>query len=129
VNPASFDIENRLWPRPTDPNYSAAAGGSAGLASATSLGVSTSASAASNGRIIRDHFVIFPSLQPFARKDSGLVEPGNPTNDAIYSTPGEYLYSPQHPANVYRLKRIRSSPSRQPTCSGSRVRCRCPTAS
>ena len=102
VNPASFDIENRLWPRPTDPNYSAAAGGSAGLASATSLGVS--ANAASNGRIIRDHFVIFPSLQPFARKDSGLVEPGNPTNEAIYSTPGEYLYSPQHPANVYRLK-------------------------
>ena len=104
VNPASFDIENRLWPRPTDPNYSAAAGGTAGLASAASLGAASSASATIGGRIIRDHFVIFPSLQPFARKDSGLVDPGNPTNDAIYSTPGEYLYSPQHPANVYRLK-------------------------
>jgi hypothetical protein len=104
VNPASFDIENRLWPRPTDPNYSAAAGGTAGLASSASLGVSASASAASTGLIIRDQFVIFPSLQPFAKKDSGLVEPGNPTNEAIYSTPGEYLYSPQHPANVYRLQ-------------------------
>ncbi|MEP7002299.1 MAG: hypothetical protein ABI969_17550, partial [bacterium] len=104
VNPASFDIENRLWPRPTDPNYSAAAGGSAGLASAASLGIASSASASSTGRIIRDHFVVFPSLQPFAKKDSGLVEPGNPTNEVIYSTPGEYLYSPQHPANVYRLK-------------------------
>ena len=104
VNPASFDLENRLWPRPTDPNYSAAAGGTAGLASAASLGAFASASATSSGRIIRDHFVIFPSLQPFAKKDSGLVEPGNPTNEAIYSTPGEYLYSSQHPANVYRLK-------------------------
>ena len=104
TNPASFDVENRLWPRPSDPNYSAAAGGSAGLASAASLGSASSASAASGGRIIRDHFVIFPSLQPFARRDSGLVVPGNPSNDAIYVTPGEYLYSPQHPANVYRLK-------------------------
>ena len=104
TNSASFDIENRLWPRPTDPNYSAAAGGSAGLASAASLGTASSASASSSGRIIRDHFVIFPSLRPFARRDSGLVVPGNPSNEAIYVTPGEYLYSTQHPANVYRLK-------------------------
>ncbi|MES2177618.1 MAG: cell surface protein SprA [Gemmatimonadota bacterium] len=104
TNPASFDIENRLWPRPTDPNYSAAAGGSAGLASAASLGASAGASASATGRIIRDHFIVFPSLQPFARKDSGLVVAGNPTNEAVYSTPGEYLYSTQHPATVYRIK-------------------------
>ena len=104
VNPASFDIENRLWPRPSDPNYSAAAGGTAGLASAASLSGLTSATAASSGRIIRDHFIIFPSLRPFAGRDSGLVVQGNPTNDLVYSTPGEYLYSTQHPPNVYRLK-------------------------
>ena len=47
VNPADFDIENRLWPRPTDPNYSAAAGGSGGLASTASLGIASSAAAVS----------------------------------------------------------------------------------
>ncbi|HEU4719822.1 MAG TPA: cell surface protein SprA [Gemmatimonadaceae bacterium] len=104
VNPADFDIENRLWPRPTDPNYSAAAGGSAGLASTSALGIASSAAAASGGKIIRDYFVVFPSLQPFARRDSGLVVPGNPSNEAVYTTPSEYLYSPQHPASVYRLK-------------------------
>ncbi|HEV7990385.1 MAG TPA: cell surface protein SprA [Gemmatimonadaceae bacterium] len=104
VNPADFDIENRLWPRPTDPNYSAAAGGSGGLASAASLGLASSAAAATGGKIIRDYFVVFPSLQPFARRDSGLVVPGNPSNEAVYTTPSEYLYSPQHPASVYRLK-------------------------
>ncbi|MEP6733220.1 MAG: cell surface protein SprA, partial [bacterium] len=104
VNPASFDIENRLWPRPSDPNYSAAAGGTAGLASAASFSAATSGSAASSGRIIKDHFVVFPSLRPFAGRDSGLVVVGNPTNEAVYTTPGEYLYSTQHPPNVYRLK-------------------------
>ena len=104
VNSASFDIENRLWPRPSDPNYSAAAGGTAGLASAASLSTGSLASAASSGRIIRDHFVVFPSLRPFAGRDSGLVVQGNPTNEAVYTSPGEYLYSTQHPPNVYRLK-------------------------
>lgn len=104
VNPASFDLENRLWPRPTDPNYSAAAGGTAALMSAASYSSSTIGAASSGGRIIRDHFVIFPSLHPFASQDSGLVVRGNPSNEAIYSSPSEYLYSPQHPANVYRLK-------------------------
>src|SRR6185503_1917991 len=28
----------------------------------------------------------------------------NPTNDAIYTTPGEYLYSVQHPTSIYRLR-------------------------
>ncbi len=101
VNPASFDIENRLWPRPSDPNYSAAAGGTAGLASAASL---SATSAVTTGRIIRDHFVVFPVLHPFSMRDSGLVVPGNPTNELVYTTPGEYLYSTQHPPNVYRLK-------------------------
>ncbi|MEO6527657.1 MAG: cell surface protein SprA [Gemmatimonadaceae bacterium] len=104
VNPAEFDIENRLWPRPTDPNYSAAAGGSGGLATTAALGIASSAAAASGGKIIRDYFVIFPSLRPFARRDSGLVVPGNPSNEAVYTSPSEYLYSPQHPASVYRLK-------------------------
>ncbi len=103
TNPASFDIENRLWPRPSDPNYSAAAGGTAGLASAASFSGSASVNGAS-GRIIRDHFVVFPSLQPLAAQPTGLVVPGNPTNAEVYVTPSEYLYSPQHPANVYRLK-------------------------
>ena len=104
TNPADFDLENRLWPRPSDPNYSAAAGGTAGLASAASLTAFPTTSTNSSGRIIRDHFVVFPALQPFARRDSGLVEPGNPSNEAVYTSPGEYLYSTQHPPNVYRLK-------------------------
>ena len=104
VNPANFDLENRLWPRPSDPNYSAAAGGTASMMSAASLASAATGAPSSSGRIIRDHFVIFPSLQPFARRDSGLVVQGNPSNDAIYSAPSEYLYSSQHPANVYRLK-------------------------
>src|SRR5262249_2624145 len=43
------------------------------------------------------------SLRPFASRSSGLVVAGNPINDAIYTTPGEYLNSPQHPASVYRI--------------------------
>ena len=36
-----------------------------------------------------------------ATRDSSCA--GNPTNDAIYTIPGEYLYSPQHPASLYRM--------------------------
>lgn len=104
TNPASFDLENRLWPRPTDPNYSAAAGGTAGLASVASVSAVATGGTSSAGRIIRDNFVVFPSLRPFARGDSGLVLLGNPTNEAIYTVPSEDLYSPRHPASVYRLK-------------------------
>src|SRR5262249_26789565 len=50
-----------------------------------------------------DYFLVFPSLHPFSARDSGLVAPGNPTNDDIYSIRGEYLYSPQHPASLYRM--------------------------
>lgn len=82
-NPAAFDIDNRLWPRPGDPV--AAIGGTAST------------------RVIRDHYLVFPSLQPFAR--AGLAQPlQNPANDAIYVTPGEYLYSVQHPQTVYSIR-------------------------
>jgi hypothetical protein len=83
TNPSAFDADNRLWPRPGDPVFSL--GGTA------------------NTRVIRDQFLVFPSLQPFAR--AGLAQPAqNPSNDAIYSTPGEYLYSPQHPQSLYRIR-------------------------
>ena len=83
TNESAFDAENRLWPRPGDPNFNV---GAAGL----------------DSRIIADQFVVFPSLRPFA--SSGLVDPGNPTNDTLYTTPGEYLYSAQRPQTVYRLR-------------------------
>jgi len=87
-NPGSFDTDNRLWPRAGDPGFSIAAVPGAGA-----LGSTTGAT---------DQFVIFPSLQPFAR--AGLAQPlGNPANDAIYSTPDIYLYSSQHPQPVFLM--------------------------
>ncbi len=81
-NGAQFDVENRLWPRPNDANISAA--GTTGQ------------------KLIRDYFVVFPSLQPFAR--AGLAQPlANPANDTLYSFPNEYLYSAQRPQSVFRL--------------------------
>jgi len=85
TNNARFDADNRLWPRPNDPNRILAQGGG------------------SPEDIIRDYFLVFPSLQPFAR--AGLVGPlENPANDTIYRTPGEYLYSTRHPQSFYRLR-------------------------
>ncbi len=85
-NAARFDAENRVWPRRHDPDLSA--------------GVTDTSEA---GRIIRDRFVIFPSLEPFSRR--GLArDPSVPANDSIYRTPNEYLYSPQHPQSFYRLR-------------------------
>ena len=82
TSPSAFDVDNRLWPRPGDPIFSL--GGTAST------------------RVVRDQYLIFPSLQPFAR--AGLAQPAsNPSNDAIYVTPGEYLYSPQHPQSLYRI--------------------------
>ncbi len=82
TNSSSFDVENRLWPRPADPNV--VIGGGEAVP------------------IIRDHFLVFPSAEPFAR--SGLAGSlGNPSNDTLYRTPGEYLYSAQRPAAVYRI--------------------------
>ena len=84
TNSARFDADNRLWPRPNDPNQLIAQGGGA-------------------DEIIRDNFLIFPSVQPFAR--SGLAGPAeNPANDTIYTTPGEYLYSARHPQSFYRMR-------------------------
>jgi len=84
TNNARFDNDNRLWPRPNDPNRLVAEGG--GMAD-----------------VFRDHFLIFPSVQPFAR--AGLVGPvQNPANDSIYRTPPEYLYSTRHPQSFYRLR-------------------------
>ena len=93
ANPAEFDAENRLWPRRSEAVFNLGAG----------------AVDVRNGQpldpafVIRDYFLVFPSLHPFSARDSGLVVPGNPTNDDIYTIPGEYIYSPQHPASLYRL--------------------------
>ncbi|MDQ8164275.1 MAG: cell surface protein SprA, partial [Gemmatimonadota bacterium] len=82
-NPTAFDAEARVWPRRGDPVLALA--GSA----ATS--------------VVRESFVIFPSLQPFGR--AGLArDPANPANDAIYTTPNEDLYSALHPQTVFRLR-------------------------
>jgi hypothetical protein len=93
TNPAEFDYENRLWPRTGDGIFNLGAG-----APDVSGGQSTDVA-----QVIRDYFLVFPSLQPFAARDSGLVVAGNPANPAIYTIPGEYLYSPQQPASIYRL--------------------------
>jgi hypothetical protein len=85
TNPAAFDVENRVWPRPNDPNVSLAFGADG-----------------AQQPLIRDLFVFFPSLQPFAR--AGLAQPAaNPANDTLYRYPNEYLYSAQRPQALYRL--------------------------
>ncbi len=83
TNTSTFDLENRLWPRPSDPNFELSLGASA-------------------AQVIRDHFLVFPSLRPFAR--NGLAGPLNPTNDTIYTTPSEYVRSAQRPASVYHIR-------------------------
>ena len=83
TNSSSFDLENRIWPRPSDPNFELSLG---------SPGAHT----------IRDQFLIFPSTKPFA--SNGLAVGGNPTNDTIYSTPPEYVRSPQRPEAVYHIR-------------------------
>ena len=93
TNPASFDYQNRLWPRQSDGVFNLGAG-AADIRNGQSSDVA---------KLIRDYFLILPSLHPFSARDSGLVVPGNPTNDAIYTIPGEYLYSQQHPAGLYRF--------------------------
>lgn len=81
TNSGAFDVENRVWPRPQDPNR---------LAGATTQ------------KLIRDNFIVFPSLQPFAR--AGLAQPfANAANDTLYTYPNEYLYSTQRPQSIFRL--------------------------
>ncbi|MGI8618941.1 MAG: cell surface protein SprA, partial [Gemmatimonadaceae bacterium] len=83
TNSSTFDFENRLWPRPSDPN----------------LQVGFTATSA---RIINDQFLVFPSVRPFA--SDGLASGGNPSNDAIYSTPSEHLNTAQRPRALYHLR-------------------------
>ena len=83
TNTSSFDVENRLWPRSTDPDYA--------------LGVGVFGT-----QIIRDQFLVFPSVRPFA--SNGIAGTVNPHNDTLYTTPGEYLASPQRPPAVYHLR-------------------------
>ena len=85
TNASAFDVENRVWPRPNDPNFSAAFSGASG-----------------QQKLIRDYFVFYPSVQPFAR--AGLAQPlANPANDTLYRYPNEYLYSAQRPQAIYRM--------------------------
>ncbi|MBL0939255.1 MAG: cell surface protein SprA [Gemmatimonadaceae bacterium] len=84
TNSATFDVENRVWPRPNDPNFRANFSGSG------------------QQKLIPDYFVVYPSLQPFAR--AGLAQPAaNPANDTLYSYPNEYLYSAQRPQAIFRM--------------------------
>src|SRR5437868_6096599 len=83
TNSSSFDLENRIWPRPSDPNFE------------LSLG-------SPGARTIRDQFLIFPSAKPFA--SNGLAVGGNPSNDTIYTTPPEYGRSSQRPEAVYHIR-------------------------
>ncbi|CAN5643596.1 hypothetical protein BH23GEM1_BH23GEM1_01410 [soil metagenome] len=83
ANRSTFDFENRLWPRPSDPNLQ--------------VGFSTTPA-----RMINDQFLIFPSVRPFA--SNGLATGGNPANDAIYSTPSEHLNTAQRPRALYHLR-------------------------
>ena len=83
TNSSSFDLENRIWPRPSDPNFELSLG---------SPGAHT----------IRDQFLIFPSAKPFA--SNGMAVGGNPTNDTIYTTPPEYARSSQRPVATYHIR-------------------------
>ena len=83
TNTSTFDIENRLWPRPSDPNFELSLGASA-------------------AKVIRDQFLVFPSLRPFAK--NGLARGANPSNDTIYTTPSEYVRSAQRPQSVYHIR-------------------------
>ncbi|HKG94934.1 MAG TPA: cell surface protein SprA, partial [Gemmatimonadaceae bacterium] len=89
-NSSTFDVDNRLWPRPGDPNVQAGGSGS---------------------RLIHDYFLVFPSLRPFAQQspagasaDSGLVQPGNTANDTLYKTISSVFNTQQRPQVVYRIR-------------------------
>jgi hypothetical protein len=83
TNSSTFDVENRIWPRPTDPDFSLGVG---------AFGTST----------IRDQFLVFPSVRPFA--SNGLAGGSNPHNDTVYTTPADYLVSSQRPGAVYHIR-------------------------
>ncbi len=79
---SSFDVENRLWPRLGDPNVALNAGGT-------------------TARLLRDQFVVFPSLHPFG--SDGLVQPPDPVNDSLYRIADDDLVSQRRPPTRYRL--------------------------
>lgn len=83
TNSSTFDVENRLWPRPTDPDFA--------------LGVGVFGT-----QTIRDQFLVLPSVRPFA--STGIAGLANPHNDTLYTTPAEYLASSQRPSAVYHLR-------------------------
>ncbi|MDQ2888922.1 MAG: cell surface protein SprA [Gemmatimonadota bacterium] len=83
TNTSTFDVENRLWPRATDPDFALGVG---------AFGTST----------IRDQFLVFPSLRPFA--SNGLAGTANPHNDTVYTTPADYLVTSQRPGAVYHIR-------------------------
>ncbi|HET7585159.1 MAG TPA: cell surface protein SprA [Gemmatimonadaceae bacterium] len=82
-NTSAFDVDNRLWPRLGDPNQAVNAGGAV-------------------TQLIRDYFVVFPSLHPFG--SDGLVVPPNPANDSLYATADEDLVSQRRPPTQYRIR-------------------------
>jgi hypothetical protein len=115
TNASAFDVENRLWPRVGDPNQAlTTTGTTGGVASPSGAegagggGVQGSGAGAptawggESAKLIRDYFIIFPSLMPFA--DSGLVHPPNPVNDSLYRITDEDLSSPRRPPTQYRIR-------------------------
>jgi hypothetical protein len=82
-NGSTFDAQNRLWPRPGDPNQAANAGGG-------------------STKLIKDNFIVFPSLQPFA--NAGLANPPDPVNDSLYRTPDDDLVSQRRPPTQYKIR-------------------------
>ena len=81
-NGSTLDVENRIWPRATDPN----------------INIGT---VSGSQKLIRDYFLVFPSLQPFGR--AGLAAAGNPANDTLYRVPTEDISSSRRPQAVYYL--------------------------
>jgi hypothetical protein len=82
TNSSSFDVDNRLWPRATDPNVQIS------FASPMS-------------QTLRDQFIVFPSVRPFAA--NGFTR-GNPANDTVYTTPAEHFSGPRRPQTIYYLR-------------------------
>ncbi|MEK7667093.1 MAG: cell surface protein SprA [Gemmatimonadota bacterium] len=73
TDPTTFDQLNRLFPRQRDP---------------------------ASGAPLRDYYIVFPSLRPFA--DAGVLTPEF-RNDSLYRTP-TYLLRTQGPTPLYGLR-------------------------
>ena len=108
ANPAEFDAENRIWPRRSDAVFNLGAG-AVDIRNGQSLNPSFA---------IHDYFLVFPSLHPFSARDSGLVVPGNPTNDDIYTIPGRIHLLAAAP--VFAVPHERPLSDGEPGASGRR---------